>query len=262
MAMPGSGSSERLIQPAARALKRLGGFLLNTALPPHCLTCDGAVSDQGTLCLDCFRKLNFIADPVCDGCGLPMPFAGLARCEACEARPHRFAAARAALLYDDGARALVLPFKHADRTELAAPLAAHMARAGAGLLARADILVPVPLHWRRLLSRRYNQAALLARLLAARAGKPWAPDALRRGRRTAPLGELGAQARRAAVAGAFHVAPRRAGLLAGRRVLLIDDVLTSGATADACTEALLAAGAAAVEVLAAARVAAPGRARP
>jgi ComF family protein len=177
------------------------------------------------------------------------------------ARPHRFAAARAALVYDDGAKALLLPFKFADRTELAGPLAGHMARAGAGLLARTDILVPVPLHWRRLLGRRYNQAALLARLLAGRAGKPWAADALRRGRRTVPLGELGAEARRAAVAGAFAVAPRRTGLLAGRRVLLIDDVLTSGATADACAEALLAAGVASVEVLVAARVAAPGRGR-
>jgi ComF family protein len=238
--------------------RRLGGVLLDAALPPHCLTCEARVSAQGTQCLECFRTLNFIAEPVCEGCGTPLPYAGARVCEACEARPHRFAAARAALRYDDGARALLLPFKHSDRTELAGALAGHMARAGATLLARADILVPVPLHWQRLLSRRYNQAALLTRLLAARAKKPWAPDALRRGRRTAPLGELGAQARRAAVAGAFHVAPRRAALLAGQHVLLIDDVLTSGATADACTEALLAAGARDVTVLAAARVVAPG----
>jgi len=239
-------------------LRRLGGVLLDAALPPHCLTCEARVSAQGTQCLACFGRLHFIAEPVCEGCGTALPYAGARRCEGCEARPHRFAAARAALVYDEGAKALLLPFKYADRTELAGPLAGHMARAGAVLLGRADILVPVPLHWRRLLGRRYNQAGLLARLLAARAGKPWAADALRRRRRTASLGELGAEARRAVVAGAFVVAPGRVGLLAGRRVLLIDDVLTSGATADACAEALLAAGVASVEVLAAARVAAPG----
>ena len=239
-------------------LRRLGGVLLDAALPPHCLTCEERVSAQGTQCLACFGRLHFIAEPVCEGCGTALPYAGARRCEGCEVRPHRFAAARAALVYDEGAKALLLPFKYADRTELAGPLAGHMARAGAVLLGRADILVPVPLHWRRLLGRRYNQAGLLARQLAARAGKPWAADALRRRRRTASLGELGAEARRAVVAGAFVVAPGRMGLLAGRRVLLIDDVLTSGATADACAEALLAAGVASVEVLAAARVAAPG----
>ena len=101
------------------ALKRLGAALLDAALPPHCLTCEAMVSEQGTLCTDCFRKLSFIATPLCDGCGVPQPFALAARCEACEAVPHTFHAARAALLYDDGARALILPFKHSDRTELA-----------------------------------------------------------------------------------------------------------------------------------------------
>lgn len=235
-------------------LRRLGGALLDAALPPHCLTCEALVSAQGTQCAACFARLNFIAAPFCQGCGVPLPFAAAPRCEACEAQPHRFTAARAALLYDDGARALVLPFKHADRTELARPLAGHMARIGAELLAHADLLVPVPLHWRRLYARRYNQAALLARLLARRAGKPCLPDALSRRRATQALGELGAAARRQAVAGAFAMAPGRAAQIMGKNILLIDDVLTSGATADACAEVLLAAGARGVQVLAAARV--------
>jgi len=129
-----------------------------------------------------------------------------------------------------------------------------MARAGAALLRQAGLLVPVPLHRRRLMARRYNQAALLARALAGLSGVPSVPDALRRVRSTVPLGGLGAEARSMEVAGVFAVRARRAPLLAGRRVVLIDDVLTSGATCAGCTEVLLDAGAAAVDVLVAARV--------
>ncbi len=164
------------------------------------------------------------------------------------------AQARAALRYDGHAKRLLLPFKHADRPELAAALAPMMARAGAALLARADLLVPVPLHRRRLFTRRYNQAALLARALSRQSGVPDVPDGLCRSRPTAALGELGASARAAAVAGVFAVRPTRAARLAGARVLLVDDVMTSGATAAACTEVLLAAGVLGVDVLVAARV--------
>ncbi len=238
----------------ARALRGA----LDVLLPPHCLLCDAAVDAQGSLCAGCFAGLSFVTEPCCARCGVPFPRAAVAGkgtvCPSCADRPPAFELARAALRYDAGSQRLILPFKHGDRTELAAPLARHMARAGAALLARADLLAPVPLHPRRLLRRRYNQAALLASKLARTAGKPHAPDLLRRRRATPPLGEAGAAERETLVDGAFSVSRRGAARIASRRVLLVDDVLTSGATAGACARALLAAGTAAVDVLAAARV--------
>ena len=244
------------------ALGRLGSRALDALLPPHCLTCDAPVAVQGTQCAECFAGLSFVTAPWCEVCGVPFPHrgaglpdgAGGLLCETCAAQRPAFDAARAALRYDDGARRLILPFKHADRTELAAPLAARMARAGAALLARAELIAPVPLHWRRLWQRRYNQAALLAAALGRRAHRPVIPDLLRRTRATPPLGDHGAAERAELVADAFDVAARHRARLAGRRVLLVDDVMTSGATAEACARALRTAGAAAVDVLAAARV--------
>ena len=173
----------------ARALRGV----LDVLLPPHCLLCEAAVDAQGSLCAGCFARLSFVTEPCCARCGVPFPRAAAAgrgaACPPCADRPPAFETARAALRYDAGAQRLILPSKHGDRTELAAPLARHMARAGAALLARADLLAPVPLHPRRLVRRRYNQAALLASKLARAAGKPHAPDLLRRRRATAPLGQ-------------------------------------------------------------------------
>lgn len=189
-----------------------------------------------------------------------MPFAYAAQagegglCPGCAQHPPGFDRARAALRYDAQARRIVLPFKHADRTELAGALAPHMARAGAALLREADLLVPVPLHRTRLLARRYNQAALLARALSRLSGLPALPDALARGRRTESLGTHSARERAALLEGAITVRPGRAARIAGRRVLLVDDVMTSGATASACARALKAVGATSVDVLVAARV--------
>jgi len=198
---------------------------LDILLPPHCLTCDAQVERQGSFCATCFSGLNLISAPFCARCGVPFAHEGEAE---------------------------ILPFKHADRTEMAVPLARLMARAGAEMLAAADILAPVPAHWRRLIARRYDQAALLAQRLGRLSGRRVVPDLLRRTRATVPLGDKGAAERAALVADAFSVA--RPARVAGKRVLLVDDVMTSGATAEACGRALLAAGATRVEVLAAARV--------
>ena len=220
--------------------------------------CGASVEAPAQLCSDCFRRTGFITEPFCLRCGVP--FAAAAQggreslCPHCSLAPPLFDRGRAALRYDTQGRRLILPFKHADRTELAATIAPHMARAGAVLLRDADLLVPVPLHRLRLFQRKYNQAALLARALARIAGRPALLDGLVRLRATASLGTRSASERAAEVADAFIVRPRRVDRVRGRRMLLIDDVMTSGATANACAAALLAAGAAAVDVLVAARV--------
>lgn len=238
---------------------------LDALLPPQCLICEQPVGETGQFCAACFAATSFITAPFCDCCAAPASFRsrladtgdGRLVCVRCLAEPPPWRQARAVLRYDEQARRLLLPFKHADRVDLARPLGRLMARSGARLLARADRVVPVPLHRRRLRARKYNQAALLARALARAGGKSAVLDGLVRVRRTPSLGHLGREARAEAVAGAFAVAARRRSLLVGARVLLVDDVLTSGATAAACTCALLATGCVAVDVLVAARVADP-----
>ena len=244
-----------------RLARAAGQAALDVLLPATCLTCDVAVGAPGELCLECFRATHFITDPCCLRCGRGFAHAGeggrAMACEACLENPPAWRQARAALRYDKQSRGIILRFKYADRVETATALAHHMARAGAALLAVADVLVPVPLHRSRILSRRYNQSALLAQALGRLSARPAALDALGRVRATRSLQGQSKAARLAEVAGAFAVRAGREACVAGRRVLLIDDVLTTGATANGCARTLLAAGAAQVDLLVAARVA-PG----
>jgi ComF family protein len=203
-----------------------------------------------------WSRINFIEAPLCDGCGSAFdydPGAGV-RCAACAARALAFDRARAACVYDEHSRDLILKLKHADRTDLAKTFARWIARAAADILPEADAVAPVPLHRARLLARRYNQAAEIARPLARLAGLAYFPDALVRRRSTGNQGGKSAQARRRNVAAAFVVPESWRRRVAGARVLLVDDVLTTGATAEGCARALKAAGAARVDLAVIARV--------
>jgi ComF family protein len=228
---------------------------LDLILPPQLLD-DGPRPLSEGLSGATWAKIHFLEDPVCDGCALPFEYSlgEGARCAACMARPRAFARARAACLYDEHSRDLILRLKHADRPELARLMARWIGRAAAPLIEEADLVVPTPLHPLRLFARRYNQAAEIARALARRTGRAYAPELLRRKRATESQGGKSGRGRRLNVRGAFEVPPAQAKRLAGRRVLLIDDVLTTGATAEACARALLGAGASAVDVAVAARV--------
>jgi ComF family protein len=228
---------------------------LDIALPTLCVACRDPVDGEG-VCAACWAKLSFIAPPYCPRLGIPFvydPGPELLSMEAI-ANPPAYGRARAAVRYDDVARTLVHALKYQDRTDLAPAMGRWMARAGRELLAEAEVLVPVPLHWRRGWSRRYNQSGALARVIERQSGVKLASEALRRVRPTQQQIGLSRSQRASNVQGAFKVAPDHAANIAGRRVVLIDDVLTTGATTDACARALLRAKATSVDVLVFARV--------
>lgn len=228
---------------------------LDVALPTLCVACRDPVDGEG-VCAGCWAKLSFIAPPFCPRLGIPFVYDPGPDMQSMEAiaNPPAYTRARAAVRYDDVARTLVHALKYQDRTDLAPAMGRWMARAGRELLEDADLLIPVPLHWRRGWSRRYNQSGALARIVEQQTGVKVAAEALRRIRRTEQQIGLSRPQRATNVQGAFKVAPDRQHLIAGRRVVLIDDVLTSGATVDACARALLRAKAASVDVLVFARV--------
>ena len=205
---------------------------------------------------EAWARIPFVDGPLCDGCGAPFEYdlgPGV-RCADCMARPRAFSRARAACLYDEASRGPILQLKHADRTDLAPLMARWISRAARELLEEADAIAPVPLHRSRLLGRRFNQAAEIARPLARMWERPYLADAVVRRRDTGTQGGRSASGRRRNVAAAFTVPPGRKTQVEGRTVLLIDDVMTTGATLEGCARALLAAGAARVDVAVVARV--------
>ncbi|MFD0982186.1 ComF family protein [Tropicimonas aquimaris] len=230
---------------------------LRTIYPPHCLSCNEVVGTERGLCGACWAEAVFINGLVCELCGVPLAGeegGGPACCDDCLAIARPWTAGRAALVYAGTGRRLVLGLKHGDRTELAKVAAGWMAHAGRDILEPDLLVAPVPLHWWRLFRRRYNQSALLSVALGRLTGLECCPDLLVRTRATPTQEGRDRHQRFRNVSGAIAVHPRRADGIAGRRVLLVDDVLTSGATMAACADVALAAGACEVRVLALARV--------
>ena len=233
-----------------------GRSMLDAVLPPRCIACGGIVGAGTALCADCWPGLDLITAPQCARCGLPFDFdlGEGALCGGCAASPPAFERARAALRYNDLSARLIVGFKRADRTHLVPAFARWLQRAAGPLLDEADLVACVPLHRRRLLARRYNQSAMLALALSRLAGRPVAIDLLARTRATPSQGGLNRNQRFDNVRGAIAVRPHRAALVPGRRILLVDDVFTTGATVEACARVLYRAGAAGVDVVTLARV--------
>ncbi|MFN3937576.1 MAG: double zinc ribbon domain-containing protein [Gemmobacter sp.] len=232
--------------------------LLRVVFPPQCIACDTLVTEDFGLCPECWRDTPFITGLVCDLCGTPLPGeadGSPVQCDDCLRIARPWLRGRAALVYRDTGRKLVLALKHGDRLDIARPAGGWLARAAGPILTPGMIAAPVPLHWTRLLRRRFNQAALLSSGLARAAGLDHIPDLLIRSRRTASQDGRDRDGRFRNLSGAISVAPRHRPRIAGRHILLVDDVMTSGATLAAATEALLAAGAADVSVIVLARVA-------
>jgi len=246
------GGGRAVARWVERGLTSAARLALDQLLPPRCLGCGEAVDAAGRICVACFQALVFLTPPLCAGCGIPLPAVAGTHCGACLAVPPPYDRARAALGYNAASRRMLLAFKHGDRTEAARTFAAWMRAAAPDLVAEARWVVPVPLHRWRLFARRYNQAALLAYALVGRARV--LHDTLVRVRPTPSQGSLSRAARARNVAGAFHVRAAVRPLFAGARVLLVDDVMTTGATLEACARALRRAGAAKVDALTVARV--------
>ncbi len=257
--MSGTAIDERVssrLSQIATALRVPFRLMLDIALPQLCPSCRDPVGDGAGLCATCWSKLSPIERPFCEKLGIPFtydPGAGIFSMQAIS-DPPAYSRARAAVRYDDIARAMVHALKYGDRLDLAPVMARWMARAGADLLADAEVVIPVPLHWRRIWARRFNQSAALATLLARSRDLLVSYAALKRVKATPQQVGLSKAERAANVQGAFRVDPAGKSEIARRHVVLVDDVLTSGATVDACSRALLRAGARQVDVLVFARV--------
>jgi len=257
MAMAGIEAETTVPRRAgARCFARLGRFFVDAILPPTCLACRVPVGEGGGLCPRCWAGAGFIERPFCERLGTPFPsdYGGALMSPAALADPPAYGRARAVARYGDVVRDLVHLLKYGDRLDLVQTLGRWMARAGGELLVDADLLVPVPLHWTRLWQRRFNQSSALARAISKLSGVPAVDHVLARARATPPQFGLPRKDRAKNVQSAFEVPKAARGEIKGRKLVLVDDVLTTGATVDACTKALLRAGAARVDVLVLARV--------
>jgi ComF family protein len=240
------------------ALRAAGRIAMNVAFPPACLACRRATEAAGSLCAECWGHVRFIERPYCERLGTPFPVdlgqEGLLSPEAV-ADPPVYDRARAVARFEDGpVRILIHRLKYYDRLELAEPIGTWMARAGSDLLLDGDLIVPVPLHRSRLRSRQFNQSNALAEAVSRRCGIPVDPFALERVKSTASQVGLSRSQRAINLQGAFQVQDAMVPRIAGRAIVLVDDVLTSGATVNAASRALLRAGARRVDVLVFARV--------
>ncbi len=231
--------------------------LMDLIFPPRCLACPEPTDAPHGLCPACWAKTHFISGHACGTCGVPlMGDTGSGEtCDGCARHPPAWDRGAAAVVYEGVGREVILALKHGDRLDMVNPLAGWMERAGREILGGCDLIAPTPLHWRRLVKRRYNQSGELAKRLARLSGKPAVVDLLTRTRATVPQEGMNRATRAANQAGAFEVSARHRARVKGKAVVLIDDVLTSGATLSACADCLRAAGAARIDVLALARVA-------
>ena len=239
-------------------MRSVGRAALDLILPPHCHGCGEPVHDAQTLCVSCWRELVFLTGPACQICGIPFDEKAQSKskeiCAQCTRYPPAYRQARAALDYNSASKSIILPFKHADRHELAMLQAKWLLQAGSELLDRSDVLVPVPLHNWRLFKRRYNQAALLVAKLTQLSHVQGEYQTLLRRRATVNQGRFGRTGRRRNVRGAFWVPEPRKRRVDGKTVLLVDDVMTTGSTVSECARVLKRAGARYVDVLTVARV--------